>query len=401
MSIIRNLTRQAKKHLDKDQVTIIIGCRQSGKTTILHQLEKIIIRKNHPNYFINLEDPDYLRLLKLSPKNLFKIFPINTNYKNYIFIDEIQYLDNPTNFLKYFYDEYKGKIKLIVSGSSAFYLDQKFKDSLVGRKKIFQLNTLSFKEFLNFKNKPELSKLDFNQLKLNQLEKIQQYYSEYIVYGGYPRVVLADLENKKEVLEDIAYSYIKKDVFEAKIRQEEVFYRLIKILASQTGQLINSSELANTLNVSKTSIDNYIHLMQKSFHLKLIKPFYRNLRKEITKMPKAYFYDLGLKNLLTNNLTTWENHSNQGSLLENACFRQLIEIYPEDDIKFWRTASKQEVDFVVNNQAYEVKTSPSNFRKTKYKSFQNQYPQINLKIITLDTNKTQVKGTKIIKVWQL
>ena len=180
MSIIRDLTSKIEKCLFKDEVILIAGARQAGKTTLLHQLEEIIKNQNKNCHFLNLEDPEYLSLLNESPKNLLKIFPFDLKQKTFVLIDEIQYLKNPTNFLKYFHDQYKSKIKIIATGSSAFYLDRKFKDSLVGRKKIFNLLTLSFREFLRFKNEEILSKKDFKNISLSEKEKINFYYREYL-----------------------------------------------------------------------------------------------------------------------------------------------------------------------------------------------------------------------------
>ena len=350
MSIIRDVTIQVNKYLENNDILLFIGARQAGKTTILKQIKSSLEKTNKTIHFLNLEDPDYLDLLNKSPKNLFKIFTIDLNKKTFLIIDEIQYLDNPTNFLKYFWDEYKEKIKIIASGSSAFYMDKKFKDSLVGRKKIFNVRTLSFKEFLRFKNENELSQKDFNKISLSEKEKIIIYYHEYLIYGGYPHVVLSPVNEKEEILRDIAYSYIKKDIHEANIKQDEIFYKLFKTLASQIGGLINASEIANTLDVSKTSIDNYLYIMQKSFHINLIKPFFKNIRKELTKMPKIYFSDSGLRNFFVSNFKSLELREDKGGLLENAVFRQLIEKHPKNEIKFWRTTSQNEIDFIVEEK---------------------------------------------------
>ncbi len=402
MSILRDVTLRAQKDLDKPEILLFIGARQAGKTTILKQIQSYLESEEKLTYFLNLEDPDYLKLLNESPKNLFKIFPFNLRTQTYLFIDEVQYLDNPSNFLKYFYDEYKERIKLLVSGSSAFYLDKKFKDSLAGRKKIFNVRTVSFREFLRFKNEEELARKDFQTLTLSEKEKILLYYQEYIIYGGYPRVVLAPLEEKKDILQEIAYSYIKKDIYEARIRQDEVFYKLFKILAGSVGSLVNSSELASTLNVSKTAIDNYLYVMQKSFHICLVRPFFRNVRKELTKMPKVYFYDLGLRNFFVNNFNTYGVREDKGALLENAVFRQLVEIYDENEIKFWRTITQNEVDFVINGKfAMEIKVNPEQFKSRKYKLFFENYPDIKLEIVSLDTQKKEVDSYKVIEAWQI
>jgi len=402
MSIEREATIQAKKYLGTDDILLFIGARQAGKTTILRQLQSFLKEKNNLVYFLNLEDPDYLELLNKSPKNLFKVFTLDLNKKNFVLIDEIQYLNNPSNFLKYFYDEYGGKIKLLVSGSSAFYIDKKFKDSLVGRKKIFNVRTLSFREFLRFKNEIELAQKNFREINLSEKEKIIIYYREYLIYGGYPRVVLAATDEKEEILRDIAYSYIKKDIYEANIRQDEVFYKLFKILAEQIGNLINASELASTLGVSKTSIDNYLYVMRKSFHINLVKPFFKNTRKELTKMPKVYFSDLGLRNFFVSDFGSLETRKDKGALLENAVFKQLIEKYPEDKIKFWRTIAKNEVDFVIDKkEALEIKINPLLFKESNYKIFFKNYPDINFSLISLGVTNKSINHHKVLEVWEI
>jgi len=402
MSIIRNVTIEAEKYLFDDKILIFVGARQAGKTTILKQIQAILEGKGELVYFLNLEDPDYLSLLNESPKNLFKIFNLDSKKRNFILIDEIQYLNNPSNFLKYFYDEYRQKIKLITSGSSAFYIDRKFKDSLVGRKRLFNVRTLSFKEFLRFKNEDALSHRNLKDISLSEKEKVSNYYREYIIYGGYPRVVLAPLSEKEEVLRDIAYSYVKKDIYEANIRQDEVFYKLFKILASQIGNLINASELANTLGVSKTAIDNYLYIMRKSFHIGMVKPFYKNLRKELTKMPKGYFLDLGLRNFFVSDFKPFEMREDKGVLLENAVFRHLLETYSDDEIRFWRTIQKNEVDFIVaGRQSFEVKINPHQLKKNSYKVFLKNYPDISFSLVSIEKKCESVGSFKVLNVWEL
>lgn len=404
MSIIRDATIKSKKYLNTDEILIFIGARQAGKTTILKQIKADLEAQGGNCHFLNLEDPEYLELLNKNPKNIFKIFSFDLEKKNFVFIDEIQYLKDPSNFLKYIYDEYNGKIKLIVSGSSAFYIDKKFKDSLAGRKKIFNVFTLSFREFLRFKNEQELSQKDFMSLSLEEENKINLYFREFMIYGGYPRVVLSSSEEKEEILKDIAYSYIKKDIYEANIKQDESFYKLFKILSNQIGNLVNSSELAGTLDVSKTAINNYLYVMQKSFHLVLTRPFFKNARKEITKMPKVFFMDLGLRNFFAGNFSPFETRNDKGAILENAAFRQLIEKYDKEDIKFWRTTSQKEIDFVVQgNLAFEVKINPVKTKKENYKSFLENYPNMEFKIISLNPKSASdyLKTYSVIDVWNI
>ena len=400
MNIIRDVTYDAERFLGNDDILLFIGARQAGKTTILKQLLSYLEKRNETVYFLNLEDTDYRSLLNQSPKNLFKIYPINLKKKNFIFIDEIQYLKDPSNFLKYLFDEYRGKIKLLVSGSSAFYIDKKFKDSLVGRKRLFHVQTLSLREFLRFKNEVDLSQKDLSHLSLSDREKLMLYFYEYLLYGGYPRVVLAPIDEKYDLLSEIAYSYIKKDVYEASIKQDEVFFKLLKILSAQIGNLINASELAHTLGVSKTAIDNYLYVMQKSFHVALIKPFYRNVRKELVRMPKVYFIDSGLRNFFVSNFKSFELRDDKGALLENAVFRQLLEHYSLDEMRFWRTIQKQEIDFVVaEKEAFEVKVNSESFKKGRYTVFLQNYPDIPLRIVSLIVSERDKEKLPVIEPW--
>lgn len=401
MSILREITIKSEKYWKTDEVLIFVGARQAGKTTILKQIKKSLEEQGETCFFLDLEDSEYLELLNQSPKNLFKIFSMDLAKKNFIFVDEVQYLKNPSNFLKYFYDEYKGKIKLIVSGSSAFYIDRKFTDSLAGRKKIFNVYTLSFREFLRFKNENDLADKDFNNIGLEDKNKISLYYREFMIFGGYPRVVLASLEDKKDTLKEIAYSYIKKDIYEANIKQDELFYKFFKILAFQAGNMVNASELANTLKLSKTAIDNYLYVMQKSFHIALIRPFFQNIRKEITKMPKIYFFDLGLRNFFSDNFNQFEMRNDKGQLLENAVFRQFLEKYDVDEIKFWRTIDQKEIDFVVGNSAYEVKINSDKIDQKKYAFFLENYPDRKLEFISLDIKPDNTEGYPIADVWNI
>lgn len=400
-SIIRDITLKAQKDLHGDDILLFIGARQAGKTTILKQLQDTIGKFNGTSHFLNLEDIEYRDLLDQSPKNLLKIFPFDLQRKTFVLVDEVQYLQNPTNFLKYLYDEYKGRIKILASGSSAFYLDRKFGDSLAGRKKIFSVLTLSFREFLRFKGEDELAKKNLAQLTLSEQEKIFLAYQEYLVYGGYPRVVLASLEEKKSLLQELAYSYIKKDIYEANIRQEEIFYKLVKLLALQVGNLVNTSELASTLGVSKSSIDNYLYVLQKSFHIRLVKPFYRNVRKELTKMPKVYFLDSGLRNFFADNFTNLLYREDRGAVLENAVFRQLIGNHEFDEIRFWRTTQGHEVDFVVGDkEAFEVKMAGGKGGVKNYKQFIESYPEIAFRVVSLDRKEGKESGLSLFP-WEI
>ena len=382
---VRKIHKEISKHLARKEFTVLIGARQIGKSTVLKQVYNDCLKKNKKAYFINLDRKEILDDLNKSSENIFKYCPLVKNKRIIIFIDEIQYLDYATHFIKFLYDEYSDKIKLVVTGSSAFYIDKQFNDSLVGRKKIFQLGTLDFEEFLHFKNRDDLVKELLKVKKNPKYKSIHEhlfwvYLDEFLNYGGYPAVVLEnDMDLKIEYLKEIRDSYIKRDVLESGVNDQTKFYRMLRLLASQSGNLLNVNEISNTLKISNATVENYLYVMQKCFHISLVKPFYQNLRKELTKMPKVYVNDLGLRNVLINYFATINQRADKGAVLENFCYRVLRERYDEDMIKYWRTADGNEVDFIIETQymkgfALEIKFLEHEAKLSKYKKFIATYP---------------------------
>ena len=310
--------------------------------------------------------------------------PLNDKKTTYVFIDEIQYLKDPSNFLKYHYDLGGDKIKFIVSGSASFYIDTKFKDSLAGRKRIFQLPTLTFEEFLVFKDKSELSSLLFGktipQIYKNELLNLQ---NEYMIYGGYPDVILEpDHKEKQLLLSEIADSYVKKDAIEAGLKYPGAYLNILSFLSDITGSLLNTNSIAANFRLNVLTIESYIRLMKKSFHIVTIKPFFRNMAKELRKMPKVFFTDLGLRNHFINNFEPLMLRHDKGALFENFVFRLFYDKIRQDNIKYWRTQKQQEIDFIINlKKAFKVKFTDVAFKPFKYASFQKSYPEIPLKLI--------------------
>jgi uncharacterized protein len=396
----RDLLTDIENHLYKKEYTIITGARQVGKTTILKYLYNKFLEQNEDAYYLSFEDPEILENINTHPENIFRYVsrsqkkqPADRKYRKFIFIDEIQYASNPSNFLKYFYDTYAEDIKIIVTGSSAFYIDSKFNDSLAGRKKVFILKSLNFSEFLQFKDAGNL----FDELKVirNNSEYLSihnneliNYFEEYLVFGGFPAVVLEqEQEDKISRLLELRNSFVKKDLYETGITNETTFFNIFKILASQIGNLVNKNELSKILRINNKIVDQYIYVLQKCFHIALIKPFYKNLRKELTKMNKVYFYDIGLRNALLNRLYPLKDREDIGQLLENYVFIRLSENFNEDEINYWRTADGNEVDFVISpdgnkGKAYEIKYNLSAFHPGQYKKFISNYPEIMLSCIS-------------------
>lgn len=409
----RHIDDKIRAHIYKKEYTIITGARQVGKTTLLRQFYRELKKEGNKVFYLSFENIDVLNALNEHPEKIFNFIerPIDPLEKDasfeeriYLLLDEIQYANDPSGFMKYLFDTYLSHLKIIATGSSAFYTDKKFKDSLAGRKKIFHLNPLNFQEYLEFSGRKDLSdevqtvrdRKDYISLKKQEIE---EYFDDYLVYGGYPAVVLEDdTDLKKEILLELRDSYIKRDILESGIRNEMDFYNLMKILAGQTGNLVNKNELSKTLRIHLSTIENYLSTLEKCFHIALVKPFHKNLRKEIVKMPKVYFNDLGLRNALLNRFSGINEREDTGALLENYVYQRLVQIYPQEEIKFWRTADGNEVDFVVssdykNGKAYEVKTSSIEYKPTKYKKFTENYPNINMSIIAY---KSQNKNIPII-----
>jgi hypothetical protein len=212
--------------------------------------------------------------------------------------------------------------------------------------------------------------------------KINTLFDEYLIYGGYPAVVLAQtISEKQELLQELISSYMKKDALESGIKERLKFFELAKILGDLLGNLVNHHELANTLKMASTTVENYIYLMQKTFIVQMLSPFYGNVRKELTKMPKVYFNDNGLRNALLNNFNNLTNRADKGALLENYVHNRLKKLYGQNNVHFWRTADGNEVDFVVKQSdnkglAYEVKYNDAQFKPNKYKKFTAAYPDI-------------------------
>ncbi|HFA51717.1 MAG TPA: ATP-binding protein [Bacteroidetes bacterium] len=393
----RSISEQIEKHLPNKRHTIISGARQVGKTSLLKHLYGRLKKEGKPAFFISFEDPGILAHIDLHPKNIFDFINVEpvpvlkgkAEQRIILFIDEVQYAKDPTNFLKLIYDLYEGNVKIVATGSSAFYIDSKFKDSLAGRKKIFNLYPLSFDEYLFFQGANDLKK-EIADMKAKpsyqslEQDRLRRFFYNYLTYGGYPAVVLEpDEEEKKEMLAELKNAYIRRDMAEANIQKSEKFLHIFRLLADQIGNLANKNELSDTLGINFNTVEHYLYILQKCHHIHFVKPFFRNIRKELTKMPKIYFNDLGLRNSLLNRFTKISERSDKGALLENYFFCQARHIYGLDQLFFWRTTSKQEIDFVIEKEyekgkAWEVKWNARHFKINKYKRFLEAYPGFEL-----------------------
>ncbi len=286
----RKIVNEILKYLYEKEVIILYGARQVGKTSILYWLKNYFREEKEQVYYLDLEERRYLGILNQGPENLKKLLieeGFDLNKKIFVLIDEIQYLDNPTNFLKLISDHHS-KLKLIVSGSSTLEIRRKMEKALVGRTIVFEVFGLSFEEFLIFKKyqkrmEPVLTKL--------KEEELKELFTEFILFGSYPRIALISGKEKKErYLWQIIDTYLKKDIRDlAEIREVEKFNKLLETLSSQTGKLLNVEELSNTCGLAKQTIERYLFILEQTYVIRLVKPFFKNLRSELFKTPKAYF----------------------------------------------------------------------------------------------------------------
>jgi uncharacterized protein len=387
----RFLYNRLIEHLSQKQITLLVGARQVGKTTLLRQIQNYLKEEKQAVFFLTLEDRQTLGLLNESPKNLFQLIPfIAEGQRIFVLIDEVQYLNDPSNFLKFHYDTRGEQIKFVVTGASHFYIDRKFEDSMAGRKRIFELPTLSFAEVLHFRALDEwVPYVGCGPIPMLYKDEMMRHFYDYLVYGGYPDVVLATtISERIEVLKELRNSYAKKDVQESGLKQSDLYLKLMKVAADQIGALLNINSLAMELSADNKTLKNYLWIMQKSFHVHCVAPFHERVASELRKMPKLYFADLGLRNSLLNNFAPIGERDDRGELLENYLYLRLKQSVGEEMVKYWRTQNRQEVDFVMQRDdgraaAYEVKWKEDSFRASKYAFFRASYPDIPLSCISL------------------
>lgn len=385
------------KHLEAPEVTLLTGSRQVGKTTLMRHIQSKLQAQGKQFFHFNLEFEQYLNAFNENPLHVFDFVPRQKGNKTTVFIDEIQYLKNPSNFLKLLYDEYKNDIKLVVTGSSAFYIDEKFKDSLAGRKRLFHIKPISFAEFVLYKK----GKTHFNYLLKGLNAKttiplliageIEELFDEYLVFGGYPAVVKTNnVQEKIDILTEISTSYVQKDLYDSGVRKSSEFRKLLELMASECCGQLNTNDLCKMVKTTVPTLNHYLHLLEKSFHITLIRPFYNNYSKELVKMPKLFFQDNGFRNALLNNFARLNARQDKGLLLENQALQQLLKHYNDYDIKYWRTTEQNEVDFILkDNKALEIKFKQEEFKESKYKLFKKIYPTHDFFVATFKKEKQQ------------
>lgn len=383
----RKILAEITQYLNGREIILLVGARQVGKTSILYLVMDELIKRGTPEgniHYFDLEDFNILDVFNSGVKRFISYLSAlgkDIKGRTYIFVDEIQYMNNPTNFLKLLADHHKN-LKLIVSGSSTLEIRQKFKDSLAGRKVVFEIYPLDFYEFLVFKKEKRLYdallKSDIRHITRKTeaeniparffIEDMARYFNEYLIFGGYPRIVIEAEHNKKvSYLMDIYNSYVKKDIKDImRVDNVTAFNNLLKALALQVGSLANITELCSAVKLARETVERYLFLLENTFIIKTVTPFSSNPRKEISRMSKIYFVDTGLRNIVIRNFNNPNERPDIGALVENCiCSNLLKNLALLEEMHFWRTLAKNEVDFVL---VKDKKIRPVEVKYTAFKS---------------------------------
>lgn len=366
INIERDIAQTIKKWLFKGKVISIYGARQVGKTTLAKSLLNEFDAKMH--YY----DCELLKvkniLLKRDPLELGKFF----GDAKIIVLDEAQTIPDIGLILKTMHDHIP-HLQIIATGSSSFDLASKTGEPLTGRGLEFKLYPISLNEMLQVYNKADLNSL----------------IDDFLIYGMYPEIIAADYESKKILLDDIAGKYLFKDIFAFEsLRNSDVILKLLQLLALQISSEVSLHEIANILGISRATVERYLDLLEKSFVIFRLSALSRNMRNEIGKKQKWYFYDLGIRNALLSRYQPLELRDDKGALWENFCIIERMKYRQNNAVLgqtyFWRTLDRKEIDYIEDYNGvlhgYEFKFSP-NAKFKKPNEFLSAYSGSEIEVV--------------------
>ncbi|MVT07219.1 ATP-binding protein [Chitinophaga tropicalis] len=364
--IKRILETKIQQRLFKGKAVIIFGPRQSGKSTLT---EALLNAQEKEWLYMNGDDADVRELLTNTTSA--KLSAIMGN-KKLVFIDEAQRIMNIGLTLKLFTDQLKD-VQVIATGSSAFELSSHVNEPLTGRKYEFMLYPLSFSEMVQH----------------HGLLQEKRLIEHRMVYGYYPEIVTKQGE-EHELLKLLANSYLYKDLLMLdQIKKPLLLEKLLKALALQVGSEIKYEEIGQTIGSDSKTVDKYIDLLEKTFVVFRLPAFNRNVRNEIKKGKKVYFYDCGIRNAIINNFKPVNSRTDVGALWENFVIAERIKTlrYQNTDTAhyFWRTTQQQEIDLIEETsdrlEAFEFKWSKT--EKVRFpQTFTENYPNAGTKIVS-------------------
>lgn len=365
----RDLEEIIYQNLNKGKVIILYGPRRAGKTTLIRHLFK---DKNIPFLYLNCRQK---RIQEQIVPDSLSLKAIIAGYKNVIF-DEAQYLASPGEVLTVLVDTFP-KLNIIASGSSSFELSGKMHQPLTGRNLPFYLFPLTFAEIK--KNYPPTD--------------TPFYLEQSLRFGSYPESFhYLSLEEKIHYLQLLTEDYLYKDILDFnRVKQSKKLKDLLTVLSLQIGQEVSYSELANTLSLDRKTVEYFIDLLEKTYVLFRLYAFSRNLRSEINRKVKIYFYDVGVRNALINNFNALDIRADSGFLFENYFVSEMVKVninrLYKSNFYFWRTYDQREIDLIEEREGklfgYECKYSQKRgIPKATIDKFQNTYPGSIIKNVT-------------------
>jgi hypothetical protein len=351
----RFIQRQSRIVL-QDRAVMVIGPRQSGKSTLIW---KTLSDLDEPCLLVDCEEPairEWSRSPALFLRGLRDMVPPGT----VIFFEEIQNLDEAGLFLKGLVDRRSG-YRIIATGSSSFQLESRTRESLAGRATRHLLLPFSLSELVDAKTTGSVAM---------RAKRTREILEHLMIHGGYPDVHLG--RRREAVLTGLVESFVIRDASDRfRIRHTDAFRKLLELMASQIGSLCNYSHWAANTGVSVDTMREYSTILTDAHVVRLVRPFVGGRRAEITSTPKVYFLDNGIRNRLFGGFTPSENRPDRGALLENFVFTELAKTLNPivDGIRFWRSKSGAEVDFVIERAgelgAIEVKAGNTGGRLTR------------------------------------
>jgi len=366
MFVPRKIEDKIEKKFFKKKIIILYGARQVGKTTLVKNFIKKYPKKS---IYLNCDELDIRNALTDKTSTEIKAFLGNNKL---VVLDEAQRVRNIGLTLKLIVDNFP-EIQVIATGSSSFELSNKIIEPLTGRKFEFHLYPFSYNELKNYYP--------------SELE-LKRHLERRIIYGMYPEVVLHSGEEEKEAIKSLTRSYLYKDILAFQnIQNPEVLEKLLQALALQLGNEVSYNELGQIVGVDKNTIAHYIQILEKAFIIHRLSPFSRNIRNELKKLRKIYFWDTGVRNALINNFNSLDLRQDTGSLWENFLINERIKNSQNNnkDVNryFWRTHNQQELDYI---EEYEGKIHAFEFKWKKQKfsppsSFVNNYKEASIKLI--------------------
>lgn len=344
MDYPRSLLAPLKEQIHTREIVVLTGMRQVGKTTLLNMAFEQVTSDN--KVFLDMENILVQKIFdEMDFDNIWanlRPYGINPEKKAYLFIDEIQVKPEVTKAIRYLFDHYP--VKFFITGSPSFYLKDLFPESLAGRKVTFDLFPLDFQEFLAFKGVQGTASGSFpekdKRKNIVAYERTKKMYDEYLTFGGFPRVVLTpDESQKKRILNDILVSYMEKDVRRlADFRKIDTFRDLILLLMERLGSKLAITKLASEMGLTRQTIYSYLSFLEATYVIFRIKPFTRNVDREISSTPKIYFCDTGLVRQFAS--------VSEGKLLENAAYLNLRKY---GRLMYYQRRGGREIDFILPN----------------------------------------------------